>query len=227
MKLLIDGDIIAYHAVYSKEGKTVSGVTDKIDEIMEGIFSACNSYNRDFRYSVYLTGQGNFRHEISPVYKATRPKEKPITLSLSKQYMVDKYNAVVTEGQEADDAIAIEANKLGYDDVIIVSVDKDFKQLPCLLYNYRTGVWIKIDELGSKYNFWKQVLMGDRVDNIKGVEGIGVKTAEKILKGLATEEEMFKASLNAYEGDLEALTECAQLVYLRRKEGEMWQPPAA
>lgn len=225
MKLLIDADVLAYHAVYSAEGLTVSGVTKKLDDLLENIFYNCSPYNRDFQYALYLTGKGNFRHEISDVYKANRPKEKPFTLGLAKQYLVDKYNAVVTEGQEADDAIAIAATDIGYDDVIIVSVDKDFKQIPCLYYNYRTNEWYKVDELGAKYNFWKQVLTGDRVDNIEGIKGIGPKTAEKILKGSTTEEEMFKAVLDAYEGNLEALTKTAQLVYLRRKEGELWQPP--
>lgn len=226
MKLLIDGDIIAYHAVYSKEGDTVAGVVKKIDDIMEDIFYEFrNNFADEIEYSVYLTGKGNFRNEISDVYKANRPKDRPATLSLSKQYLVDNYNAIVTEGQEADDAIAIEATKIGYDKVIIVSVDKDFKQLPCLLYNYRTNTWTLIDELGSKYNFWKQVVMGDRVDNIVGLYGWGPKKAERLLDGLTTDEEMFSAVLNSYQGDLEALTKCARLVYLRREEGEVWQPP--
>lgn len=225
MKLLIDADILAYHAVYSAEGSTITGVTKKLDDLLENIFYNCSPYNRNFEYALFLTGKGNFRHEISDVYKANRPKEKPVTLSLSKQYLVDKYNAVVTEGQEADDAIAIAATDIGYDDVIIVSVDKDFKQLPCLYYNYKTNEWYKVDELGAKYNFWKQVLTGDRVDNIQGIKGVGPKSAEKILKGTTTEEEMFKAVLDAYEGNLEALTKTARLVYLRRKEGELWQPP--
>ncbi len=225
MKLLIDGDVIAYQAVFSKDGKTVSGVTDKLDAIMEDIFVACAPYNREFKYSVYLTGTGNFRYDISDIYKANRPKDKPVTLSLSKQYLVDQYNAVVTEGREADDAIATEAASIGFDEVIIVSNDKDFKQLPCLIYNYKKDEWFKVDELGSKYNFWKQVLMGDSVDNIKGLEGVGQKTAEKILKGLTTDDEMFQASLKAYEGDLEALTKTARLVYLQRQENELWSPP--
>lgn len=225
MKLLIDGDVIAYHAVYSKEATSVSSLTDKIDSLMEDIFVACSPYNRKFEYSVYLTGKGNFRHEISNVYKANRVKAKPVTLSLSKQYLVDQYNAVVVDGKEADDAIATEATELGFDEVIIVSVDKDFKQLPCLIFNYKKGDWLKVDELGSKINFWKQVLTGDGVDNIKGVDGIGPRTAEKILKDLTTEEEMFKATLKAYAGDLEALTKTARLVYLQRQENELWQPP--
>ena len=225
MKLLIDGDVLAYHAVYSAEGNTIAGVVKKLKDLMESIFYACSPYNRAFEYTVYLTGKGNFRHEISDVYKATRPKEKPATLNLARQYLIDNYNAVVTDGQEADDGIAIEATKLGYDNVIIVSVDKDFKQLPCLFYNYRKDEWFKPDEIAAKYNFWKQVVMGDTVDNIKGLANWGQKKAEKLLDGLTTEEDMFKAVLSAYEGNVDELTKNARLVYLRRQEGEMWEPP--
>ncbi|CAB4124527.1 Exo 5'-3' exonuclease (including N-terminal domain of PolI) [uncultured Caudovirales phage] len=225
MKLLIDADILAYHAAYSKEGNTISGAIDKVDELMEKIFWDCQRYNQKRDYSAYLTGKGNFRNQISDVYKANRPTEKPQTLKLIKNWLVDKYNAVVVEGQEADDAIAIEATKLGYDEVIIVSVDKDFKQLPCMIFNYRKGTFFKADELGSQYNFWTQVLTGDTVDNIKGIYGIGPAKAMKILEGSVTNQEMYQAVLKAYGGNKESLTKTAQLVYLRRKEGEMWQPP--
>jgi len=225
MKLLIDADIISYHAAFSKEGNTISGAIDKVDEIMEGIFWNCQTYNRGKDYSCYLTGSGNFRKDIEPTYKANRTGEKPQTLNLAKQWLIDHYNAVVVDGQEADDAIAIEATKIGYDDCIIVSIDKDFKQLPVMIYNYRKNTFFKADELGSQFNFWSQVLTGDTVDNIKGLEGIGPVKAKKILQDQTTYEGMYKATLDAYEGDKERLTKVAQLVYLRREEGELWKPP--
>lgn len=226
MRLFIDADVIAYHAAYSKEGNTVSGVVAKVDSIMEDILWECAVENKhDVEYSTFLTGKGNFRTEVSDVYKANRKGSKPATHALARQRLIDQWGATVTEGQEADDAIAIAVTENGYEDSIIVSVDKDFKQLPCMIYDYKKKSWLLIDELGAKYNFWKQVLTGDTVDNIKGLQGCGPKTAEKILKGLTTDEEMFKAVLKAYEGNLEDLTKTARLVYLRRKENETWQPP--
>jgi 5'-3' exonuclease len=70
-----------------------------------------------------------------------------------------------------------------------------------------------------------QVLTGDRVDNIPGLKGIGVKKAEKILADCVTEKQLFEATLDAYKGDLEYLTEQAKLLWIRRKENQMWQPP--
>ena len=80
------------------------------------------------------------------------------------------------------------------------------------------------DSEGTKF-FYTQLLTGDTADNIPGVQGIGPKKADKILEGLEDEYEMYEACLNAYQGDLEFLVENAQLLWLRREEGQMWQPP--
>ena len=233
MKLLIDADIIAYHSVFSKEGATVTGLLDKIDEIMESIFSACVPYGQPTVYSTYLTGKNNFRYGLSPIYKAQRPSEKPVTLELARDYLVQEWQAKVTDGIEADDAIATEANALGFDNVIIVSIDKDFKQLPCLIYNYQKQTWLQVSEWGSKINFYTQVLVGDQADNIKGVDGIGPKKAAKALEECKTEQDLYQACLKLYKasvGDpmeaVEKLDLAAQLLWLRREPNQKWQKPS-
>lgn len=225
MKVLIDCDIIAYHAVYSKDGATVTGLLDKLDEIMESILSATIPYGQPHNYSAYLTGKGNFRHDLSPIYKAQRPKEKPMTLQLARNHLVDEWGAKVTEGYEADDAIAMEAHRLGYENVIVVSIDKDFKQLPCLIYNYQKQSWLQVDEWASKINFYTQVLTGDTADNIKGVDGIGPKKALKALEGCTTEKDLYEACLKAYEGNASQLDLAAQLLWLRREPDQVWTKP--
>ena len=86
------------------------------------------------------------------------------------------------KGSKADDAIAIEATKFG-DDSIIVSLDKDFDQVQGWHYNFvkKDKYYITADE--GLYNFYCQFLVGDRIDNIIGVKGIGPKKAEKLLAG--------------------------------------------
>jgi 5'-3' exonuclease len=64
------------------------------------------------------------------------------------------------------------------------------------------------------------------VDNIPGLKGIGPKKADKILGEATKEPELFKLVLEAYDNDLERMTEMAQLLWIRRKENEMWQPPS-
>ena len=222
MKLLIDMDILSYHACYSAEGDTISGVVEKLNSIMNSILGATEV---PCEYQGYLTGTGNFRHELSDIYKAQRPKEKPIYHKFARQYLIDNWGAIVVDGQEADDAIAIEATKLGFDNVIIVSIDKDFKQLPCLIYNYQKGTWHKSDEWQASVNFYTQILVGDTSDNIKGVHGIGPVKAAKLFVDCKTEQDLYQTCLKAYEGDSESVLKSGRLLWLRREEGQMWEPP--
>ena len=227
MKLLIDGDTLAYRAAFSQEGQTVTGICEKLDELIYNIVEATNPYATKEDIMVFLTGKGNFRHDLTETYKANRSgKEKPILLGLARQYLIDTYNASVSEGQEADDDIAIMATKL-YPDCVIVSVDKDFKQVKGTLYNPQKGSWTKITEEAGLFNFYEQILSGDVADNIIGVYKIGPKTAQKMLAPCANEEEMFKVCVEAYKGDVEQVILNARLLWLRREENQIWMPPVS
>jgi 5'-3' exonuclease len=223
--ILIDADPLAYRAVFSKEGDTIGGVCGKIDELFESIFDVIiERYGKDYRYIAFLTGPNNFRHEIAKDYKAQRPKEKPVLLNFARNYIMEEFNTILTEGEEADDAIAILATK-HFPDAVIVSIDKDFKQVPGLLYNPTKDEWTEVSEEEGTHFFYTQLLTGDRVDNIQGVNKIGPKTAEKILEGAATKEEMWKRCLEAYEDDYDRAVMNGRLLWLRREEGQMWEPP--
>jgi hypothetical protein len=49
--------------------------------------------------------------------------------------------------------------------------------------------------------------------------------ASKILDGAETEEELWDRVIKAYDGDEERVIENARLLWLRREEAEIWQPP--
>ena len=225
MKLLIDGDTLTYRAAFSQDATTISGVCDKLDELMGYIFEATNPYATPEDFQVYLTGKGNFRNALTDTYKANRSgKEKPLMLPLARQYLIDSYSATVSVGQEADDDIAIAATK-HYPDCVIVSVDKDFRQIPGTIYNPTRNTWEIITEETARLNFYEQVLTGDTVDNIIGVHKVGPKTAQKLLAPCQTEEEMYKVCIEAYKGDVEQVILNARLLWLRREENQMWEPP--
>ena len=79
---------------------------------------------------------------------------------------------------EADDAIGIYATK--YPGNIIVSPDKDMRQIPGKLYDFKETVEITPDE-GARWHLI-QTMAGDNTDGYSGVPGIGVKKAEKIFE---------------------------------------------
>jgi 5'-3' exonuclease len=72
-------------------------------------------------------------------------------------------------------------------------------------------------------------LVGDRVDNIEGIKGVGPAKAAKIIAGLTAPEDLFTAVLNAYLAaglTRDRLIENARLVWLRRvKDEPLWLPP--
>lgn len=223
MIILVDGDVIAYRASFATEGASLDEAKEKTDELMDNIIF--NTTQREEEVEVFLTGKGNFRYTLSPTYKANRKDTpKPEHLSDVRNYMVDMYGAVVSKGQEADDLIAIRATELAYK-CIIVSTDKDFKQIPCTHYNPVKGFSFVVDEFEATLFFYTQILTGDRADNIEGLYGIGPVKAGKLLDGATTEEELYSRVMTAYEGNEELVTMNARLLWLRRKEDDVWLPP--
>lgn len=228
-KVLIDGDIVAYRAAFATNDDSPRDATNKCSELMSNILEATLEwpFPDKSEYKTFLTGQGNFRYDIakSYPYKGNRSKrDKPIHLSHVRNFMVEKYDAIVSEDEEADDLIAKEATILGKE-TIIASIDKDMLQIPCWHFNFNTGAWNKVDDwFGLKF-FYSQILSGDSADNIIGLWQVGKKTADKMLHKCKTEKELWETCVKAYDGDVDRVIENARLLWLRRKDGEIWEPP--
>jgi|TARA_R110000822_G_scaffold19079_4_gene62339 5'-3' exonuclease len=223
--LLIDGDPLVYRAAFSKEGDTISGLCDKLDKLVQEIFDKTKFFVDGKSYMIYLTGRSNFRKEITKTYKAQRKQEKPPLFQLVRQYLRDNYDTIESVGEEADDLIAIEATKHSPEDVVIVSLDKDFLQVPSRNYNPMRDEWTVVEEWPATLFFWTQMLTGDTADNIKGVYKVGPVGAAKLYAECKTEAELFEVCKRAYDGNMDRLKETGQLLWLRRYEGEMWEPP--
>jgi len=227
-KVLIDGDILAYRAAFSTEQMGSKDTERKVDDLIDFILEKTTLFPEILEdYIVYLTGKGNFRFEIakSHVYKGNRRSaEKPRHLQHARDHMESKYKAIISQGEEADDLIAMEAARLGYD-ACVASIDKDMLQIPCWHFNIVRGDYTKVSpDEGIKF-FYTQILTGDRADNIVGLFKVGPKTAEKILDGATVETDLWDRVVKAYDGDETRVIENARLLWLRRKEGEIWLPP--
>lgn len=224
MKALIDGDILVYRIGFAAEGETKGVAISRMAEFVEELVMIPDVGD----YQGYLTGSNNYRKEIAKEapYKGNRTAAKPEHYDLLREYLTLSWGFEMVDGQEADDAIGIEAYKSEEDSYLIMTIDKDLDMIRGWHYNFIKGIRYHVDECDTLRWFYTQVLTGDRVDNIPGLKGIGPKKAEKIL-GEATEEgELFQAVLKAYDNDLARLTEMGQLLWIRRKEGELWTPPS-
>jgi len=161
-------------------------------------------------------GGSQIRTEMYTEYKANR-EETPEPISLAIPYIQELLKAmhipvVVKEGYEADDIIgtlAKQAEKEGFQ-VFMVTPDKDFAQLVSEnIFMYRPArmgngieIW-GIPEVQQKFEVERpeQVIdylgmMGDAVDNIPGLPGVGDKTAKKLLKTYGSMETLLE---NAHE----------------------------
>ena len=227
MPVLVDADIICYRTSFKAQSDdfNLEELHEEIDDMIDNI-NVSNTFGGNLDdLKFFLTGENNFRYDIATIapYKGHRSKEKPPMLPDAKEYLVSEYNSNVSDGQEADDDIAIAAAACDYK-CTVASIDKDFLQLPCRHYNWNkdSHTDVTFDE-GMKF-FYTQMLTGDTADNIKGVKGIGPKKADKILDGLVAEADLYKAVEEHYD-TLDELVENARLLWLRRFEGQMWEPP--
>lgn len=227
-KVLIDGDIVAYRASFHAQDYDLETAQNKADELLEYILNQSLDFpSVNSNFVVYITGKGNFRYSIAKSYEYKGNRKdgvKPIFLAAVRQHLVDKWGAVVSEGEEADDLIAIEATKNDYD-VVVASIDKDMLQIPCVHFNFNKNEWKVVSEFEGTKFFYTQILTGDKADNIVGLYRVGPVKAGKILSGCSNEKELYEAVVKAYEGDTERVTENARLLWLRREEGQLWQPP--
>jgi len=220
---LLDSDILCYRVGFAANEETESGALSTMALLLEDLI-LYDLLDTD-GYELFLTGKTNFRNDIAVTapYKGNRKdKAKPVHLQLLRDYLVTAWGAKMSVDQEADDDIATRATELG-DEALIVSIDKDFLQVPTWHYNFvkKEKKYVTPEE-GLRF-FYKQILMGDSADNIKGIYRVGPKTADKMMENLVTEQELYQCCVEGL-GE-ERVLENARLLWLRRTANEMWQPP--
>ena len=214
MILLVDADSLIFAACYKKrehkDGERfytdIEDCKAKFDEQFMSIVNKLEDMYPVERVITFSGSKGNFRKLITPVYKANRKVENiPPLLNEMHQFGKDEYDSVWGYGIETDDIVARYwynlSNEIGRDNVMIVSIDKDYKQFPCLIYNYhyKHKVVLDISEEEALYNFYEQMIVGDTADNIKGIAGRGVKYAEKYLADCNTKYQYTRKMLELFQ----------------------------
>jgi len=247
--ILIDGDILAYraasvlgwtegtvsntpiHAKMSMVGGVLEPIISSIFENTQVLSLEEEFYGTRLKSSTgefFLTGSTNFRNQIAKthVYKGHRSSSaKPLALVYCRDYLCSYYGAITSVDEEADDLISKRSHELDYQ-CVVVSVDKDFLQLPCWHFNTMHNSWTKLSPQEATKFFYTQILTGDVADNIKGLHRVGPVKAASILEGATTEWDMYCRVREAYgEDQQDYLVENARLLWLRRGEGQIWQPP--
>ena len=155
---------------------------------------------------------------IDPEYKANRKgTRKPFHYEALKSYMRSKWKAKLINNIEADDMLGLNQTE----DTIIASIDKDLLIVSGLHYNMNSMEITKVtDEEGDRF-FYAQMLMGDKVDNIIGIKGIGKVKAGKLLDATPREEwdDMIETIYEEHfgEGWYQKFVENTQLLWILNK----------
>jgi 5'-3' exonuclease len=223
MKALIDGDILVYRVGFGANEESEGIAASRMDESVNLILEAVHATSR----TIFLTSgdKSNFRNSIYPEYKANRKSPKPIHYDFLRDYLVNAHAAEIVYNEEADDAMGYTQSE---ENTVICTIDKDLDQIPGLHYNFVKGLLYKVTPQEGLYKFYTQLLMGDAIDNIPGIPGIGPKKAAKIISLDMREDQMYNTCLMAYTafyGEIaEAKMLCfGQLLKIRTKQGELWQ----
>jgi len=221
---LIDADILVYRVGFASDDSSEAIARSRMKEFVEDLLM----FNGFDSYEGFLTGKGNYRTEIAKTepYKGNRKQPKPVHYDFLRNYLLEAWSFKLVEGQEADDAIGIRAYELDPEEFSICSIDKDLDMIRGNHYNFVKDLFYDITEAEAIFNFYKQILTGDRIDNIKGIKGIGDVKAKRILEKCKDENEMYLAVLEAYEGNEERVLENGRLLWIRRKENQIWEPPS-
>ncbi|MFD1314299.1 DNA polymerase I [Namhaeicola litoreus] len=211
--------------------------TSAIMGFMNSLLDVIKRERPDHLAVAFDKGGSSDRNEIFPEYKANRDAT-PEAIKIAIPYIHEILNAmhipiVEKEGYEADDLIgtlSVQAEKAGFT-TYMVTPDKDFAQLVTdKTFVYRPArmgngieIW-DVETVREKYDVKEPInvtdylgMMGDAVDNIPGLPGVGDKTARKFLKEYGTLENLL-ANTHELKGKMKENIEAnAELGLLSKK----------
>lgn len=242
--LLVDGHAYAYRAFFAiRELSSPTGApTNAIFGFVKALARLRDELKPSHEAVIWDGGLASERLRLLPAYKAERPPMPP-ALGIQLDGIVAWIEASggtshVRDGVEADDWIAAwarDASQIGMT-VVIASSDKDFMQLvsprvSIVNPNDKVARLWTADDVKTKTGVWPEAvvdwlsLVGDSVDNIAGVPGVGPKTATALLNQFGDWERL-KAGLGAVSSERirAALTDSVGIVERNRELIQLQSP---
>jgi DNA polymerase-1 len=221
--LIVDGNAYihrAYHALpllFTSNNEQINAVYG----FVRFLFKIKNNFKPDFMVVCFDYPSKNFRHKIFEDYKKNRKSLDDALISqmsIAREAVVALNIAQVEiKGYEADDLIAtiIHNNREKADvQTFVVTADKDILQLvegrTVFVWNDSKSTMYDANMVEKKYGIKPKhlidlfALMGDVIDNIPGISGIGEKTAAKLIKKFGSLENILQ-NINLINGNLKKL----------------------
>ena len=206
--ILVDGSSYLYRAFHALPPLTTSSgqPTGAVRGVASMLRKLIKDYDPQYMAVIFDAKGKTFRDELFEEYKSNRPP-MPDDLRAQVQPLHDLIRAmglplIIEDGVEADDVIGTFARIFGEQGkpVLISTGDKDMAQLvtdKVTLINTMNNALYDIDGVKQKFGVSPELiidflaLMGDKVDNIPGVPGVGEKTALGLLQGLGSLETIY------------------------------------
>jgi len=209
--ILVDGSSYLYRAFFASQQadlRTSEGFPSGAVRIVTSMMRSLVNQYPDSRIAVVFDAKGKtFRDDYYPEYKANRPS-MPDDLRSQIEPIHNIIRAmgfplVMIEGVEADDVIGTYAAQAtaAKTSLLISTGDKDMAQLVnehVTLINTMNDTIMDVAGVNEKFGIPPELiidylaLMGDKVDNIPGVPGVGEKTALALLQGIGSIESLYK-----------------------------------
>lgn len=237
MIALIDADVVMHRVGYTTDNEEFWVAKARCNEMLDGILLAVGADEFELWLSDNRTD--TFRAHLYSGYKANRTAPRPKHYDAIKEFLIKEWGARIALGMEADDRLGIAQDKSGAD-TVICSIDKDLLQIPGQHYNFVKEEWDCVTEWEGLKWFYKQLLIGDVSDNVRGCTGIGPVKAGRALDPVSEEngeEELYKRVLALYrkqeknwtqEQVLSHILLAGRLLRIKQQEEEpLWHFPVS
>lgn len=217
--------------LYTKQGERTSAIVGVLNATRSNIEKLSELLDNNVCEIIFAWDKGHSKRrvELYPEYKANRHKERTEEEEIKHKEFIEQANVLADnlhlfgikcikeQGWEADDIVAVLVKEMKKrypkDTIVICSTDEDYHQLiddnVCIYSPIKEVLYTKenykeLKEIDVKYFIDYKIMKGDSSDNIRGIDGIGEKTA--------------KSLINKYGGINEILAHREELIKSKRTE---------
>lgn len=238
----IDADILLYKAGMPNQseidwGDTGSSTVIDLDtakeafvELVAYIMEKVTGDKQGENYGLAVSQGKNFRYTLKDNYKHNRP-ETPEIIRQLKAWVLSRFSHKIMPNPsktlilEADDILGLAQR----DDTVLVSTDKDLRQIPGLHWNFTKPIIHYVKPLDALKWHYIQTLMGDSTDGYSGCPGVGKAIARRLIDD-TPDNLWWHTVVHTYSmaglDEAEALTQArlAKIYDRSMNPDELWEP---
>jgi hypothetical protein len=229
------------------ETETIPKGHDDVEMMTEVMLKNILVNTSSTEYMLHISGPSNYRIGLATIqeYKGNRDRStRPLHYQYIKDYLIDKHPHIISDNCEADDTCSIslwdefkkarKSKRKSSCEAILCSIDKDLLGTPGYHYNISSKEIIWQTPSMANLHFAKQILTGDRVDNIPGLSvlsgnklKVGPVKSTKILEDCTDLKSYYEAICGVYEEWVgenwhDKLQEVGSLLYMQREPEQVF-----